>query len=122
MRGAVPYLLLLMMGMGAAAAAAWLVVGPSPPTTPNLALFLALLVPAVAGLSAPVLGLLHRRFPFGGHPPTASAALRQGLFLGLGLAVAALLQLLDLLDATLVLAIGALVVLAELFVQSGRRP
>lgn len=121
MRGAAPYLIFLLLGTGAAAAAAWLVVGPPPPTTPNLALFLVLLVPAVAGLCAPVLGLLHRRFPFGGRPPTAATALRQGLFLGLGLAIAALLQLLDLLDATLVLAIGALVVLAELFVQSGWR-
>jgi hypothetical protein len=90
-----------------------------------------LLVIAVAGLLAPLMGWLHRRIPFGGRPSTARAALRQALLLGLAAGAVALLQLrslLDstllqlrsLLDSTLLLDVLALVMLVEVFMQSRR--
>lgn len=121
MREALGLLLPALMGLAAAAAAAWLVFGPAPPTPLNLILFLALLVPAAGGLLAPVLAALHTRIPFGGRPPSRRVALRQGLLIGLGLAFAAWLQLGRLLDGTLILAILALIVLAEVLIQSRAR-
>jgi hypothetical protein len=112
-------LLSLLIGLAAAAGLGWLVYS-TPPTTPNLATALALLVIAVAGLAAPLLGWLHRRIPFGGRPPTARAALRQALLLGLAAGAIALLQLRSLLDGTLLLGVLALVVLVEVFMQSRR--
>lgn len=112
-------LLSLLMGMTAAAGLAWLVIN-RPPTNPNLATALLLLVLAVAGLLAPLLGWLHRRIPFGGRPPTARAALRQALLLGLAAALVAILQLRGLLDGTLILGVLALAVLVEVFAQSRR--
>ncbi len=111
------YVPIVLVGLAALAAAVWLVVAGGPPTPQNLALFLALLVPAVMGLSAPFLALLHRRLPFGGRPPTLQAALRQGFLLGLAVAVAGWLQLNRLLDATLVLGLLACVVLIEWLAQ-----
>ncbi len=110
-------LLVLLLGIAAAAGLAWLVYS-TPPTNPNVATALALLVIAVAGVSAPPLGWLHRRIPFGGRPPTPQAALRQGLLLGLAAGAVALLQLRGLLDGTLLLGILALVALVEVFMQS----
>ena len=112
-------LLSLLAGAAAAAGLGWLIYS-TPPTTPNLATALALLVLAVAGLAAPLLSWLHRRVPFGGRPPTARAALRQGLLIGLAAGAIALLQLRDLLDGTLLLGVLALVVLVEVFMQSRR--
>lgn len=106
------------MGVAAAAAATWLVVGPEPPTPLNLALFLLLLVAATTGLLTPVMAWLHRRVPIGGRPPTSTAAVRQSFLIGAGLALAGWLQLIGLLDGTLVLGILALVVLSEIFAQS----
>jgi hypothetical protein len=79
-----------------------------------------LLVIAVAGLLAPLMGWLHRRIPFGGRPSTARAALRQALLLGLAAGAVALLQLRSLLDSTLLLDVLALVMLVEVFMQSRR--
>jgi len=118
MRGLWILLLALLVGAAALAGMVWLVVGPEAPSLPNLALFLVLIVPAAAGLLAPVLAWLHRRVPFGGQPPSVRAALRQGLLVGLGLALMAGLQLVRLLDATLILGILALVVLLEVLAQS----
>lgn len=112
-------LLSLVIGVVAAAGLAWLV-AYTPPTNPNLASAIALLVAAVAGLLAPALGWLHRRIPFGGRPPTARAALRQALLLGVAAGLIALLQLRRLLDGTLLLGLLALVVLVEVFMQSRR--
>ncbi|MCB9143007.1 MAG: hypothetical protein H6646_12130 [Anaerolineales bacterium] len=92
-----------------------------PPTRQNLATFLLLLVIAATGLLAPALAWLHRRIPFGGRPPTRRAAFRQALLIGLALALAAWLQLVGLLDATLVLGITALVILVEVLVQSRQK-
>ena len=114
-------LLALLAGLAATAGLAWLVVN-QPPTNPNLATAIMLLVVAVAGLLAPLLGWLHRRIPFGGRPPTARAALRQALLLGLAAGLIALLQLRGLLDGTLLLGVAALVVLVEVFMQSRRAP
>lgn len=112
-------LLSLLMGIAASAGLAWLVIN-RPPTNPNLATAMLLLALAVAGLLAPLLGWLHRRIPFGGRPPTARAALRQGALLGLAAALIAVLQLRGLLDGTLVLGVLALAVLIEVFMQSRR--
>jgi hypothetical protein len=109
----------LLIGIAATAGLAWLVIN-QPPTNPNLATAIVLLVVAVTGLLAPVLGWLHRRIPFGGRPPTAQAALRQALLLGLAAGAIALLQLRSLLDGTLLLGVLALVVLVEVFMQSRR--
>lgn len=113
-------LLSLLAGAAAAAGLAWLVIN-QPPTNPNVATAIALLVAAVTGLLAPMLGWLHRRVPFGGRPPTARAALRQALLVGLAAGAVALLQLRGLLDGTLLLGILALVVLVEVFMQSRRQ-
>jgi hypothetical protein len=112
-------LLSLLMGIAAGAGLAWLVIN-RPPTNPNLATAMLLLALAVTGLLAPLLGWLHRRIPFGGRPPTARAALRQALLLGLAVALIAILQLRGLLDGTLVLGVLALAVLVEVFAQSRR--
>lgn len=112
-------LLSLLVGLAAAAGLGWLVTN-TPPTNPNLATAMVLLVAAVTGLSAPLLGWLHRRIPFGGRPPTARAALRQALLIGLAAGAIALLQLRNLLDGTLLLGVLALVVLVEVFMQSRR--
>jgi hypothetical protein len=112
-------LLLLLLSVAAAAALGWLIY-TTPPTNPNVATAMVLLVTAVAGLMAPLLGWLHRRIPFGGRPPSTQAALRQGLLLGLAAAAIALLQLRGLLDGTLLLGVLALVVLVEVFMQSRR--
>ena len=61
------------------------------------------------------------RLPFGGRPPTRRAAYRQALLVGLALALAAWLQLVGLLDATLILGITALVILVEVLVQSRQK-
>jgi hypothetical protein len=112
-------LLSLLAGLAAAAALVWLVIN-RPPSNPNLATAIVLLVAAVTGLLAPLLGSLHRRVPFGGRPPTARAALRQALLLGLAAGLIAILQLRGLLDGTLLLGVVALVVLVEVFMQSRR--
>lgn len=109
--------LLFIAGLVALAGIIWLVAGPEGPTVVNLALFLVLLVPAVAGLTAPLLAWLHRRLPFAGQQ-TPGVAARQGFLLGLGVALLAWLQLIRLLDPTLALGIVALVVLAEVLMQS----
>lgn len=109
----------MLAGLAAAAGLAWLVV-TQPPTNPNLATAIALLVIAITGLLAPLLSWLHRRIPFGGRPPTTRAALRQALLLGLAAGAVALLQLRSLLDGTLLLGVLALVVLVEVFMQSRR--
>ena len=110
-------LLSLLAGLLAAVGLGWLVYS-TPPTTPNVATALVLLVAAVTGLTAPLLGWLHRRIPFGGRPPSARAALRQALLLGLAAGAVALLQLRNLLDGTLLLGVLALAALVELFMQS----
>lgn len=112
-------LLSLLIGLAAAAGLGWLVYS-TPPTNPNLATAIVLLVVAVAGIMAPLLSWLHRRVPFGGRPPTARAALRQAVLLGLAAGAIALLQLRSLLDGTLLLGVLALVVLVEVFMQSRR--
>jgi hypothetical protein len=117
MRGAVVYGLSWLIGLAAAAGLARLVLETAP-TQPNLALALVLLVVAVTGLFAPVLAWLHRRIPFGGRPPVRRAAFRQAFLVGLALALTALLLLADLMDATLVLGIVALVVLVEWLAQT----
>ena len=117
MRGAIVYLLSLLIGLAAAAGLAWLVI-ENPPTRPNVALAIVLLVAAATGLLAPLLAWLHRLIPFGGRPPVRRAAFRQAFFIGLALALAALLILVDLLDATLLLGILALVVLLEWLAQT----
>jgi len=116
-RSIVVYLVSFMTGLVAAAGLAWLVIN-APPTRPNLATALALLVVAGTGLLAPLLHALHGRIPFGGRPPTQRAAFRQALLLSLALAAAALLQLMHLLDGTLLLGIAALVILVEVFAQT----
>lgn len=108
---------IVLAGLAALAAAVWLVVAGGPPTPQNLALFLALLVPAVTGLLTPVLALLHQRVPFGRRPPTLQAALRQAFLLGMAVAVAGWLQLNRLLDATLAVGLLASVVLIEWLAQ-----
>lgn len=110
-------LLSLLAGLVAAAGLGWLVYS-TPPTNPNVATAIVLLVIAVTGLLAPLLGWLHRRIPFGGRPPTARAALRQALLVGLAAGGIALLRLRSLLDGTLLLGVLALVVLVEVFMQS----
>ncbi len=112
-------LLSLLIGLAAAVGLGWLIYSTTP-TNPNLATAIVLLVTAVAGLLAPLLGWLHHRIPFGGRPPTARAALRQGLLLGLAAGLIAILQLRGLLDGTLLLGVAALVVLVEVFLQSRR--
>lgn len=112
-------LLLLLLGLAAAFGLGWLIY-TTPPTNPNVATAMVLLVTAVTGLTAPLLSWLHRRVPFGGRPPSTQAALRQGLLLGLAAAAVALLQLRGLLDGTLLLGVLALVVLVEVFMQSRR--
>ncbi len=114
-------LLSLLVGLAAAVGLGWLIYS-TPPTNPNLATALMLLVIAVAGLASPLLGWLHRRVPFGGRPPKARAALRQGLLIGLAAGAIALLQLRGLLDGTLLLGVLALAVLVEVFMQSRRTP
>jgi hypothetical protein len=109
----------LLMGIAAGAGLAWLVIN-RPPTNPNLATAMLLLALAVTGLLAPLLGWLHRRISFGGRPPTARAALRQALLLGLAAALIAILQLRGLLDGTLILGVLALAVLVEVFAQIRR--
>ena len=121
MRGAIVYLLSLLIGLSAAAGLAWLVI-ENPPTQPNVALAIVLLVAAATGLFAPLLAWLHRRIPFGGRPPARRAAFRQAFLIGLALALAALLLLVDLMDATLVLGIVALVVLLEWLAQTRVSP
>ncbi len=117
MRGAIVYLLSLLIGLSAAAGLAWLVI-ENPPTQPNVALAIVLLVAAATGLLAPLLAWLHRLLPFGGRPPMRRVAFRQAFLIGLALALAALLLLIDLMDATLVLGIVALVVLLEWLAQT----
>lgn len=121
MRDSLLYFMSLVLGLAALATLVWLVVGPEAPTVPNLALFLVLVVPAVAGLLTPFLAWLHRRTPLGGRPPSPGAALRQGLLLGAAFAVTCWLQLARLLDSTLVLGLLALVVLLEILAQSRAR-
>ncbi len=121
MRGAIVYLLSLLIGLTAAAGLAWLVI-ESPPTRPNVALAIVLLVAAATGLLAPLLAWLHCLIPFGGRPPVRRAAFRQAFLIGLALALAALFILVDLLDATLLLGILALVVLLEWLVQTRVSP
>ena len=121
MRGAIVYLLSLLIGLTAAAGLAWLVI-ESPPTRPNVALAIVLLVAAATGLLAPLLAWLHCLIPFGGRPPVRRAAFRQAFLIGLALALAALLILVDLLDATLLLGILALVVLLEWLAQTRVSP
>ena len=121
MRGAIVYLLSWLIGLAAAAGLAWLVI-ENPPTRPNVALAIVLLVAAATGLFAPLLAWLHRRIPFGGRPPARRAAFRQAFLIGLALALAALLLLVDLMDATLVLGIVALVVLLEWLAQTRVSP
>lgn len=121
MREAARYLPWVLMGGAALAALVWLVIGGTPPTPLNLAFFLVLLVVALAGLLAPVLGWVHRWLPIGGQPPTITAATRQAFLVGLGAAMAAWLQLNRLLDGTMALGIVAFVVLAELLIQSRTR-
>lgn len=115
------YILVVLMGVAAVAAAIWMVAGGAPPTPQNVALFLVLLIPAITGLFAPILALVHRRLPLGGQPPTMKAAVRQAFLVGVALAVAGWLQLNRLLDATLVVGIVACVILAEWLVQSRAR-
>ncbi|MCB0207034.1 MAG: hypothetical protein KDH89_19620, partial [Anaerolineae bacterium] len=112
MQGALIYGLSLIAGLAAVYGLVTMVLN-TPPTRQNLATFLLLLVIAAAGLLAPVLAWLHRRVPIGGRPPTRRAAFRQALLIGLALALAAWLQLVGLLDATLILGITALVILVE---------
>ena len=76
MRGAFVYLISFLIGLAAAAGVAWLVIA-NPPTRPNVALAIVLLVAAATGLLAPLLAWLHRRIPFGGRPPARRAAFRQ---------------------------------------------
>ncbi|MEZ4768140.1 MAG: hypothetical protein R2844_06895 [Caldilineales bacterium] len=111
----------LIAGVGAVYGLVSLVLNV-PPTRQNVATFLLLVVIAAVGLLGPALAWLHRRVPIGGRPPTRRAAFRQALLVGLALALAAWLQLVGLLDPTLVLGITALVVLVELLVQSRRKP
>lgn len=118
MREAVRYLPWVLMGGAALAAVVWLVIGGAPPTPLNLAFFLVLLAVAITGLLAPVLGWIHHWLPIGGQPPTVTAATRQAFFVGLGVALAAWLQLNRLLDGTMALGIIAFVVLAELLIRS----
>jgi hypothetical protein len=115
------YVPFVLMGLAALATALWMVLGGAAPTPQNLALFLALLIPAVTGLLAPFLALLHRRLPLGGRPPTMRAALRQAFLVGVAIAVAGWLQLNRLLDATLVIGLVACVVLVEWLAQSRAR-
>jgi hypothetical protein len=121
MREAARYLPWVLMGGAALAAVVWLVVGGTSPTPVNLAFFLILLVAAMTGLLAPIMGWVHRWLPIGGQPPTITAATRQAFLVGLGVAVAAWLQLNRLLDGTMALGIVAFVVLAELLIQSRTR-
>lgn len=114
------YGLSLIAGLAASYGLVTLVLN-TPPTRQNLATFLLLLVVATVGLLGPALAWLHQRLPIGGRPPTRRAAYRQALLIGLGLALAAWLQLTGLLDATLALGITALVVLVEVLAQSRRR-
>ena len=120
MQGALIYGLSLIAGLAAVYGLVTMVLN-TPPTRQNLATFLLLLVIAAAGLLAPVLAWLHRRVPIGGRPPTRRAAFRQALLIGLALALAAWLQLVGLLDATLILGVTALVILVEVLVQSRRK-
>ena len=76
----------LLIGLAAAAGLAWLVI-ENPPTRPNVALAIVLLVAAATGLLAPLLAWLHRLIPFGGRPPVRRAAFRQAFFIGLALRV-----------------------------------
>ena len=87
-----------------------------------MALAIVLLVAAATGLLAPLLAWLHCLIPFGGRPPVRRAAFRQAFLIGLALALAALFILVDLLDATLLLGILALVVLLEWLAQTRVSP
>ena len=120
MQAALIYGLSLIAGLAAVYGLTSLVLN-MPPTRQNLATFLLLLVIAAVGLLGPALAWLHRRLPFGGRPPARRAAYRQALLVGLALALAAWLQLVGLLDATLVFGIIALVILVEVLVQSRRK-
>lgn len=115
------YVPVLLMGLAALATAIWMVAGGAAPTPQNVALFLALLIPATTGLLAPFLALLHRRVPFGGRPPAMKVALRQAFLVGVAVAVAGWLQLNRLLDATLVIGLAAFVALVEWLAQSRAR-
>jgi hypothetical protein len=121
MRHLLIYAVSLLLGLAALGILVWLVFGPEAPTVPNLALFLVLVVPAVAGILTPFLAWLHRHTPLGGRPPALGAALRQGLLLGIAFSVTCWLQLARLLDSTLVLGLLALVVLLEILAQSRAR-
>lgn len=120
MQAALIYGLSLIAGLAAVYGLVTLVLN-TPPTRQNLATFLLLLVIATVGLLGPALAWLHRRLPFGGRPATRRAAYRQAFLVGLAVALAAWLQLVGLLDATLILGITALVILIEVLVQSRRK-
>lgn len=108
-----------LLGLAALAALAWLVINRAPDTG-AFTVALALLVITCTGLLAPLLALLHRRVPIGGRVAGNRTALRQAFWLGIAAAAIVLLQWRGLMNSTLALGIGVLVVLLEVFAQSGR--
>ncbi|MER2600108.1 MAG: hypothetical protein ABTQ73_11365 [Caldilineales bacterium] len=108
-----------LLGLAALAALAWLVMNRVPDSR-SFTVALLLLVMACTGLLAPLLAWLQRRVPIGGATSGSRIALRQAFWLGLAVATLVFLQWRGLLNSTLVLGIGVLVLLLEVFAQSGR--
>ena len=108
-----------LLGLAALAALVWLVFNRAPDGI-GLAGALVLLVIALSGLLAPLLAFIHRHIPLSRRPQDDLAALRQAFWLGLAAALIVFLQWRGLMDSTLALGIGVLVLLLEIFAQSGQ--
>jgi MFS family permease len=103
----------LLSGAGLAA-----LVYYEPPTSLLRALALALIVLTVAGLIGPVLGVILRKImPKADAGRMTMMGLRFGLWLGIFIASLVLLKMLHFMDSVLILAILALLMMIEMFLQ-----
>jgi len=103
----------LLSGAGLAA-----LVYYEPPTSLFRALALALIILTVAGLIGPVLGVILRKImPKADAGRMTMMGLRFGLWLGIFIASLVLLKMLHFMDSVLILAILALLMMIEMFLQ-----
>ena len=110
-------LISLMAGALSAAGLAALIQYTAP-TGALTALALLLIVLAVAGFSGPVWGaVLHRVMPKTGNRNAVMMGMRIGLWGGIFVASLVLLKILGFMDSVLILAILALLIMVEMFLQ-----